>query len=98
MSDLIVIGYDDAQTARSAYEHVQRLQHDYVVELRGWPSSTSIPMARPTSIRRGGSSARRPSPALWGLLFGVLFLVPGMALLGGAIGALFGKLNEELAS
>jgi uncharacterized membrane protein len=35
MSDLIVIGYDDPQTARQAYEQVQRLQQDFVVQLRG---------------------------------------------------------------
>jgi hypothetical protein len=35
MSDLIVSGYEDPQTARQAYEQVQRLQQDFVVELRG---------------------------------------------------------------
>jgi hypothetical protein len=35
VSDLIVIGYDNPQTARQAYEQVQRLQQDFVVELRG---------------------------------------------------------------
>ena len=35
MSDLIVIGYDNPQTARQAYEQVQRLQQDFVVDLRG---------------------------------------------------------------
>ena len=35
MSDLIVIGYENPQTARQAYEQVQRLQQDFVVELRG---------------------------------------------------------------
>ena len=29
MSDLIVIGYDNPQTARQAYEQVQRLQQDF---------------------------------------------------------------------
>jgi hypothetical protein len=35
MSDLIVIGYEDPQTARQAYDQVQRLQQDFVVDLRG---------------------------------------------------------------
>jgi len=30
MSDLIVIGYENPQTARQAYEQVQRLQQDFV--------------------------------------------------------------------
>jgi uncharacterized membrane protein len=32
---------------------------------------------------------------LFGLLLGLLFFVPGMALLGGAVGALMGKLNKS---
>ena len=35
MSDLIVIGYENQQTARQAYEQVQRLQRDFIVDLRG---------------------------------------------------------------
>ena len=35
MSDLIVIGYEDPQTARRAYGEVQRLQRDFIVDLRG---------------------------------------------------------------
>jgi uncharacterized membrane protein len=35
MSDLIVIGYENPQTAREAYEQVQRLQRDFIVDLRG---------------------------------------------------------------
>jgi uncharacterized membrane protein len=35
VSDLIVIGYEDPQTARRAYEEVQRLQRDFIVDLRG---------------------------------------------------------------
>jgi uncharacterized membrane protein len=35
VSDLIVIGYEDPQTARRAYGEVQRLQRDFIVDLRG---------------------------------------------------------------
>ena len=35
MSDLIIIGYDDPQTARKAYEQVLALRESFVVELRG---------------------------------------------------------------
>ena len=35
------------------------------------------------------------SGALFGLLIGVLFFIPGMALLGGAVGALMGVLNKS---
>jgi uncharacterized membrane protein len=33
MPDLIVTGYEDPQTARQAYEQVQRLEQDFIVGL-----------------------------------------------------------------
>lgn len=96
MSELIVIGYNDEATARQAYEEVLNLQKDFVVELRG--------LAIVNVDDEGKTHVDTPQPiigisaatgALWGLLFGLLFLVPGMAIVGGAIGALFGKLNQS---
>jgi uncharacterized membrane protein len=96
MSDLIVIGYENPQTARQAYEQVQRLQQDFVVDLAGLAivdvdadGKTHVDTPR----RIIGASA--VSGALFGLLLGILFFVPGMALLGGAIGALMGKFNQS---
>lgn len=45
-----------------------------------------------TPSRIVGTSA--VSGALWEALLGLLFFVPGMVLLGGAIGALFGKMSK----
>jgi uncharacterized membrane protein len=96
MSDLIVIGYEDAATARRAYEQVLTLQQDFVVELRGL-AIVDVDADGKTHVdtpqRIIGTSMA--AGALWGLLFGVLFFVPGMALLGGAMGALVGKLNKS---
>lgn len=96
MSDLIVIGYDDEPTARRAYEEVLRLQKDFIVDLRGL-AIVHVDMDGKTHVdtpqRIVGTSAA--AGALWGLLFGVLFFVPGMVLLGGAMGALFGKLSKS---
>lgn len=96
MSDLIVIGYDDAATARQAYDEILKLQEDFIVELRGLAivdvdadGKTHVDTPR----RIVGTSAA--AGALWGLLFGVLFFVPGMALLGGALGFVIGKLNQS---
>lgn len=96
MSDLIVIGYDDAATARQAYEEVLKMQQDFIVDLRGLAivevdadGKTHVDTPR----RIVGSSAA--AGALWGMLLGVLFFVPGMVILGGALGALFGKLNQS---
>ena len=96
MSDLIVIGYDDAATARKAYEQVLAMQQDFVVQLRGLAIvdvdedgkthvDTPQRVVAPSAV----------SGALWGLLLGLLFFVPGLGLLGGALGALMGKLNQS---
>jgi uncharacterized membrane protein len=96
MSDLIVIGYEDPQTARQAYERVQRMQQDFIVDLRGLAVVTVDADGKThvdTPQRIIGASA--VSGALFGLLLGLLFFVPGMALLGGAIGALMGKFSKS---
>lgn len=96
MSDLIVIGYDDAGTARKAYEKVLAMQEDFVVQLRGL-AVVDVDADGKTHVdtpqRIVGASAA--AGALWGLLFGLLFFVPGLGLLGGAVGALMGKLNKS---
>jgi uncharacterized membrane protein len=96
MSDLIVIGYEDPQTARRAYEQVQRLQQDFVVELRGL-AIVDVDADGKTHVdtpqRIVASSA--VSGALFGLLLGLLFFVPGMGLLGGAMGALMGVFSKS---
>lgn len=96
MSDLIVIGYDDPENARQAYEQVQRLQQDFVVDLRGLAivhvdADGKTHVDTPQRI----ISTSAASGALFGLLLGLLFFVPGMVLLGGAFGALMGKLNKS---
>ena len=96
MSDLIVIGYESPQTARQAYEQVQRLQQDLIVELRGL-AIVDVDADGKTHVdtpqRIIGASAA--AGALFGLLLGLLFFVPGMGLLGGAIGALMGTFSKS---
>ena len=96
MSELIVIGYDDQRSARQAYEQVQRLQKDFIVDLRGL-AIVEVDKDGKTHVdtpnRLIGASAA--AGAIFGLVLGLLFFVPGMVLLGGAIGALMGKLNKS---
>ena len=96
MSDLIVIGYENPQTARQAYEQVLRLRQDFIVELRGL-AIVDVDADGKTHVdtpqRIIGTSAA--AGALFGLLLGLLFFVPGMVLLGGAIGALMGTFNKS---
>jgi uncharacterized membrane protein len=96
MSELVVIGYDDPAVAEQAYQEVLSLQKDFVVDLTG--------LAKVTVDAEGKSHVETPqkivgasavSGALWGLLIGILFFVPGLGLLGGAMGALFGKLSKN---
>ncbi len=96
MSELIVIGYDDHDKATAAYNEVMALQGDFVVELRG--------LAIVTVDAEGKSHVETPqkivgmsaaSGALWGMLLGLLFLVPFVGLaIGGLMGAVFGKLGK----
>jgi len=97
MSELIVIGYDDQSVATQAYNQVVSLQKDYVVQLTGLAivrvdSSGKSHVETPAKIV-GVSAA---SGALWGMIIGLLFLVPFVGLaLGGAMGALMGKLGKS---
>jgi len=96
MSDLIVIGYDNPVAARQAYEEVQRLQQDFIVDLRGL-AIVDVDADGKTHVdtpkRIIGSSA--VSGALFGLIIGLLFFVPGMVILGGAVGALMGVFSKS---
>lgn len=96
MSDLIIIGYDDHAAAQGAYKEVQKLHTDLVVQLSG--------LALVTVDEDGKQHVETPAPivgasassgALWGVLVGMLFLAPGVGMLmGGAIGALTGKMAK----
>ena len=96
MSELIVIGYDDQASATQAYNQVLALAKDFVVKLTGLAivhvdAEGKSHVETPQKIV-GVSAA---SGALWGMLIGLLFFVPGVGLLlGGAMGALFGKLGK----
>jgi len=97
MSELIVIGYDDQGIATQAYNEVVNLQKDFVVQLTGLAivrvdEAGKSHVETPSKIV-GASAA---SGALWGMIIGLLFLVPFFGLaLGGAMGALMGKLGKS---
>lgn len=97
MSELIVIGYDDPEVARRAFDTVQDLQRDYVVHLNGLAVVSVDADGRThvdTTSRIVGVSAA--SGALWGAIFGILFLLPGLGLLtGAALGGLVGRLSKS---
>jgi uncharacterized membrane protein len=92
MSEMVVIGYPDEQTAEQAMNEVMRLQQDYMIQLDQLAvvqqdADGKFHTHSPVSPTAAGTTWG----AWWGLLFGMLFFVPfaGM-LLGGAMGALMG--------
>ena len=86
----------DQATATEAYNQVMVLNKDFVVKLTGLAIVNVDAEGQghvETPQKIVGVSAA--SGALWGMLIGLLFFVPGVGLLlGGAMGALFGKLGR----
>lgn len=97
MSELIVIGYDDPAVAKKAFKAVQELNNNHVVELGGLAVVTvdqdgETHVDTPAKTEKVAVSAT--AGALWGLVFGILILTPGIGVVGAALGGLIGKLNQ----
>ena len=96
MAELIVIGYDDMETAQKAAEEVYRLAQDLIIE----PEAVAV-IVRDEKGRYHVTTNHHPVAEgvswgmLWGALFGLLFFVPVFGLaIGAAFGALFGELEK----
>lgn len=96
MSELIILGYDDHATAERAANKVQDLQRDFVVELSGLATvRVDDDGKKHVDLPHKVVSSSAAAGGLWGVLIGMLFLAPGLGLLvGGAVGALSGKLSK----
>lgn len=97
MSELIIIGYDDHTVAERANDKVLELQRDFVLELTGL-AVVRVDADGKKHIDTPGSivGATASSGAIWGMIIGLLFLVPGFGLLiGGAWGALMGAAGKS---
>ncbi|SDC26064.1 Uncharacterized membrane protein [Sanguibacter gelidistatuariae] len=97
MSELIVIGYDDHAVATQAYNQVMQLQKDFVVQLSGL-AVVQVDAEGKSHVETPGKivGVSAASGALWGMIIGLLFLVPFVGLaLGGALGALMGKMGKS---
>jgi uncharacterized membrane protein len=96
MAELVVIGYPDEGTANAALDTVNGLSGDMVVDLEGAAvvvadADGKVKMGTPTHATGAGAI----SGMFWGMLFGLLFLIPiGGLVVGGIMGALFGKMND----
>lgn len=98
MSDLIIIGYDDEETAEKAFAEVERLQKDLLLEL----DAAAVVHRREDGklkVETPHEHAGLAGGALWGVLFGTLFglifFIPIIGLVtGGVLGALFGAMDD----
>jgi uncharacterized membrane protein len=96
MADLVVIGYPDEATAEKAYEVVGQLEHDLVMQVAGAAvvakdAEGKAKMETKTGVIGAGALLG----GYFGLLFGILFLIPvGGLLFGGILGALMGTLTN----
>ena len=96
MADLIVIGYDDEETAARAAEEVYRLADELIIQ----PEAVAV-IIRDKDGKYKVTTNHHPVAEgatwgmLWGALFGLLFFVPVFGLaVGAAWGALFGAIEK----
>lgn len=96
MSDLIVIGYPNEDTAQRVYDELMRLENDLVVDLEDAAiirrdRSGKLHVTTPAHHAVAWGSL---SGLFWGVLIGLLFLFPLAPLVGvagGIIGAAMGE-------
>ncbi|MCX4985305.1 DUF1269 domain-containing protein [Streptomyces sp. NBC_00572] len=98
MSELIVLGYDDRAVANRAFDAVQKLEGSHVIELTGL-AIVSVDADGKTHVdtparRKGEAALSATAGALWGMVFGMIILTPGIGVVGAAVGGLIGKLNQ----
>ncbi|MFD7962348.1 DUF1269 domain-containing protein [Streptomyces zaomyceticus] len=98
MSELIVLGYEDRAVANRAFAAVQKLEDNHVVELTGI-AIVSVDADGETHVdtparREGRVALSATAGALWGMVFGMIILTPGIGVVGAAVGGLIGKLSQ----
>jgi uncharacterized membrane protein len=96
MSELIVIGYDDAYKAEEVRLSLLRLQREYLIDLEDAvvaikKADNSIRLNQATNLTAVGATGG----GFWGLLIGLLFLNPLLGVtVGAASGAVAGALSD----
>jgi uncharacterized membrane protein len=96
MSELIVIGYPDEDTAKKVLDRALAMQKDYLIDLEDAAVVTRDQKGKlhVTTIDHL-TEAGALGGLFWGALIGLIFLVPLFgAALGGLYGAVFGKLGD----
>lgn len=96
MADLVVLGFDDRESAERVFELGAQLQQEELIDLAdaalAWRDDKGKVRIQQALSTTGAGAA---GGALWGTLIGLLFLNPlGGALVGAAAGAVGGKLTD----
>jgi uncharacterized membrane protein len=96
VADLIVIGYDDEDTAEKAAAEARRLAQDLIIE----PEAIAV-ISRDQDGRYHVRTTHHPViegatwGMFWGALFGIIFFIPVFGLaIGTALGALIGAITK----
>lgn len=95
MADLVVIGYTDVATAQQAYDVVGQLQHDLVMQTSGAAVVAKDANGKTEMVTKtGATSSGALMGGFWGMLIGLLFLIPvGGLIIGGLMGAVMGTMG-----
>lgn len=95
MSDLIAIGFRDEFKADEVLIDLKKLEREYLIDLE---DAAIVVRNKQGKVKIKQTQELVASGALsggfWGLLFGVIFLHPMLALFGAAVGALSGALTD----
>jgi uncharacterized membrane protein len=95
MAELLVIGYPDVETANKALDTVHVLEQDLIMQTAGAAVVKKTEDGKVEMVTKtGATSAGAAMGGFWGMLFGLLFLVPvGGLIIGGLIGGLMGTMS-----
>ncbi|MDL2409416.1 DUF1269 domain-containing protein [Rhizobium calliandrae] len=102
MSELVVLGFDDANKADTILNRLSQLEKEYLIDLEDAvvavrDGAGKVRLKQSVNLAAAGATRGGLSGALWGALVGLLFLNPlaGMVL-GGAFGAGSGALAGSI--
>jgi uncharacterized membrane protein len=96
MSDLVVIGFDDENTAFEMRAELAKLQKEYLIEMEDVVVVTKndkgkVKLHQAVNLTAAGAAGG----TFWGMLIGMIFLSPIMgAAVGAGAGALSGKYSD----
>lgn len=95
MAELLVIGYPDVETAEKSLATIQQLEKDLIIQTGGAAVVKKTEDGKVEMVTKtGATSAGAAMGGFWGMLFGLIFLIPvGGLIIGGIMGAMMGTIS-----